>query len=133
MADGMGFDRRWEMLFEDLWDDPDLKQRLLTDANAVLKERGIRIPEGIEIRIVENNENVEHLVLPCAPPRDELSEEQLEAVAGGACPSASGGCSGSAGCSGGGASRGSRGSSGSRSCRNCRSCRTSRGCRSSRP
>lgn len=128
MADEMGFDMRWELLFEDLWDDPDLKQRLLTDANAVLKERGIKVPEGVEIRCVENTKTVEHLVLPCAPARDELAEEELEAVAGGGCPSASRGSGG--GCSGGGASRGCRSS---RSCQSCRNCRTSRSSRASRP
>jgi hypothetical protein len=121
----MGFDKRWELLFEDLWDDPDLKQRLLTDANAVLKERGIKLPEGHEIRFVENTEAVQHLVLPCAPARDEVAEEELESVAGGGCSTASRG--------GGSASRGSRSSRSCQTCRTCRTCRTSRGSRASRP
>ena len=126
MADGMGFDMRWKLLFEDLWEDPDLKQRLLTDASAVLKERGIKLPEGHEIRFVANSETVEHLVLPCAPARDEVSEDELESVAGGKCPTASRGCGGG----GGGASRGSRSS---RSCQTCRGSRNSRSSRASRP
>jgi len=43
---------------------------------------GTTLPAGTEIRIVEDTDAVTHLVIPPAN-TDELSDEQLEAVAGG--------------------------------------------------
>lgn len=73
---------KWELLVADAWDDPALKQRLLDDPEAVLKERGITPPAGKEFK-VEEESDVIYLVLPPKPAEEELSEEQLETVAGG--------------------------------------------------
>jgi hypothetical protein len=44
------------------------------------------LPDGLDIKAVEQTKNTVYLVLPPAEPETEvLSEEQLEAVAGGAC------------------------------------------------
>lgn len=62
------------------WSDPVFKERLLADATAVLREEGVRVPEGVEVRAVENTETVFHLVIP---PVQALDEGALQAVAGG--------------------------------------------------
>lgn len=62
------------------------RRRLLADPAAVLKEEGVEIPAGLELSVVEDTGNVVHLVIPEPPPPplpDELSDEQLEHVAGG--------------------------------------------------
>lgn len=66
------------------WADEGFKSRLLAEPAQVLREQGLAVPEGVEVRIVENTEKIVHFVLP-AQPGDELSEEQLEKVTGGFC------------------------------------------------
>lgn len=65
-----------------VWSDPQFKQRLIGDPKSVLQEQGVPVPEGMEIRVVENTESVFYLVLPPSP-AEQISDEQLEAVAGG--------------------------------------------------
>ena len=60
------------------------KKRLVADPKGVLAEEGIEIEQGYEIKVVEDTEKVSHLVLPPAPPPGELSESELDGVAGGA-------------------------------------------------
>jgi hypothetical protein len=65
--------------------DEGFKRRLLSDPAASLKEKGVEIPLGVEVRIVEDTDTVQHLVLPIKPSSKELSDEQLVGVAGGYC------------------------------------------------
>jgi hypothetical protein len=65
------------------WADVAFKLRLLTDATAVLKEEGVEIPEGVSVKVVENTDQVHHLIIPQPPEPGELSDDQLESVQGG--------------------------------------------------
>ncbi|RJQ64817.1 MAG: NHLP leader peptide family natural product precursor [Desulfobacteraceae bacterium] len=65
------------------WADEGYKQRLKSDPAAVLKEEGVEIPHGVEVRVVENTEKVFHMVLPHKPASDGLTDEQLDGLAGG--------------------------------------------------
>jgi len=119
-----GWEIKWELLVADAWADPELKKRLIADPATVLKERGLKPPAGITLKVVESTESVQYLVLPPKPAGGELSEEQLESVAGGYCCGGCFGCAGCAGCGGCGGCGSCRSfSSGCRSsCRSCRSC-----------
>lgn len=65
-------------------DDPALREKLLADPRAALVElAGIEIDESVKVVVHEESADTFHLVIPPALP-DELSEDQLEAVAGGA-------------------------------------------------
>ena len=68
------------------WSDPDYKTRLMNDTKAALAEVGVEIPDGVSIKVVENDADTQYMVLP-RPPSDagELPTEELEAVAGGMC------------------------------------------------
>ncbi len=77
---------KWDLLVADAWADPKLRQRLLENPQAVLQERGITPPEGAEFRVVQDTENVIHLVLPAAGQQGELSWGELAGVAGGSWP-----------------------------------------------
>lgn len=65
------------------WSDEAFKERLLKEPARVLAENGIEVPPGVEVRVVENTADVTYLTLP-PKPADELSDEQLSGVAGGA-------------------------------------------------
>jgi len=65
------------------WMDEGFKKRLFADPAAVLKEQGVEMPPGIQVKILENTENVFYLVLPTKAPCGELSGQELSAVAGG--------------------------------------------------
>ena len=71
------------------WADPAFKQRLMTDTRTVLLEHGIEVPEGVKVQAVENTEQVLHLPLPPQPEND-LTDEQLQQVAGGSTASSAG-------------------------------------------
>jgi hypothetical protein len=93
MTEGPAGGGRAEMegrLIQRSLEDESFKQRLLEDPRAVVEEDlGTRLPEGIEVRAVEETANTIYLVLP--PPTslgsqqegEELSESELETVAGG--------------------------------------------------
>lgn len=68
---------------ERAWTDPEFKARLLADPRDTVAEMGVRIPVGTEVKVWENTPDVEHLVLPLNPSTGELSDADLEAVAGG--------------------------------------------------
>jgi len=44
---------------------------------------GIKLPEGGELRFVQNTNKVQYIVLPAKPADDELTDADLELVAGG--------------------------------------------------
>ena len=71
-------------LFAACWKDDALKARFMADPKAVLAERGIKMPDGIDVNVVENADNTVHITLPMAPDgHEELSMEELSSVAGG--------------------------------------------------
>ncbi len=65
------------------WSDEAFKVRLLTDTMAALKENGIAVPEGVSVRVVENTDKLFHLVIPPRPEPVQLSDDDLNKVAGG--------------------------------------------------
>jgi hypothetical protein len=68
-------------------EDEDFRQVLLDDPKgAVEQELGSRLPEGVEVRAVEESAQIIYLVLPSASPLGqggELSDQELDEVAGG--------------------------------------------------
>jgi hypothetical protein len=74
-------DKRWGQIVAQAWQDESFKRRLLADPTAVLKEHGISVPAGVQVRIVENTDQVRYLTLPLRPSQ-ELSEADLEKVTG---------------------------------------------------
>ena len=71
-------------LFAACWKDDALKARFMADPKAVLAERGIEMPDGMDVTVVENNDNTVHITLPMAPDgHADLSDEELRNAAGG--------------------------------------------------
>ncbi|AZS37519.1 Cobalt-containing nitrile hydratase subunit alpha [Microbacterium lemovicicum] len=63
------------------WSDEDFHARLVADPTATLSTEGVTIPEGARVVVLENTDDVVHLVIPAKP--RELSDEQLDSVAAG--------------------------------------------------
>ena len=71
-------------LFATCWKDDALKARFMAEPMVVLAERGIELPEGIDLKVVENTDNTIHITLPKPPEgHHELSDEELTSAAGG--------------------------------------------------
>ena len=64
------------------WRDPAFKAELIANPAAALKSEGIDVPDGMAVTVLENTDKQFHLVLPPVL-SDELSEDDLEAAAGG--------------------------------------------------
>ena len=69
-------------------EDEAFRQRLLAEPRAAIEqELGSRLPESVEVRVVEESADTIYLVLPSASPvgqaGGELSDQELDAVAGG--------------------------------------------------
>src|SRR5438105_14746299 len=74
--------RRWGQMVARAWDDEDFRQRLVAEPEALLREEGFDLPEGIEVRIGEEEEQdlpegMVHLRLPARPSADDLIEDGL--------------------------------------------------------
>jgi hypothetical protein len=76
--------------------DPAFKARFLSEPAAVLAEHGIEFSPGVEVRAVENTDRVTYIGLP-PPPPDDVSEEDLQLVAGGAATASTAGSAGTFG------------------------------------
>ena len=77
----------WGILVAHAWDDPDVERQLLEDPRQLLAERGLELPERLAIKVVrtdrvEPTQGVLYLPYP-APPAQELSDDELDAVNGG--------------------------------------------------
>ena len=59
----------------------EFKKALVENSKNILEQIGVQIPEDIEIRVVEESAKLVYLVLPFNS--DELTDEQLDSVAGG--------------------------------------------------
>ena len=73
-------------LFAACWKDEALKARLMSDPKAVLAEHGMDVPDGMDVKVVENADNCVHITMPAPPIGSmELSDEELSNAAGGFC------------------------------------------------
>ena len=70
--------RKWHKIIVKAWMNDDYKHALLADPTARLKEEGLEIAPGVEIRIVEDTRYVHHMVLPNKPTPAELMENDYQ-------------------------------------------------------
>ena len=71
-------------LFAACWRDEALKARFMDDPKAVLAEYGMEVPDGMDVKVVENADNCVHITMPAPPSGDgDLSDDELSDAAGG--------------------------------------------------
>ena len=71
-------------LFAACWKDEALKARFMSDPKSVLAEFDMPVPEGMDVKVVENADDCVHITMPAAPTGDsELSDAELGNAAGG--------------------------------------------------
>ena len=71
-------------LFAACWKDEALKARFMADPKAVLAEYDMPVPDGMDVRVVENADDCVHITLPAPPASDtELSDDILSKASGG--------------------------------------------------
>jgi hypothetical protein len=90
MSEGSARTEMERRLIEKSLQDESFRQKLVEDPKgAVEEELGMRLPEEVRVVPVEETQDTIYLVLPSASPLgggDELSDRELEAVAGGWSP-----------------------------------------------
>jgi hypothetical protein len=71
-------------LFAACWKDEALKARFMSDPKAVLAEYDMPVPDGMDVKVVENADNCVHITMPASPEKHmELSDEELSSAAAG--------------------------------------------------
>ncbi|MEY3024095.1 MAG: hypothetical protein RJA16_921 [Planctomycetota bacterium] len=71
-------------LFAACWKDEALKARFMSDPKSVLKDYGLEVPDGMDVKVVENADDCVYITLPPAPRRNaDLSDDELSNAAGG--------------------------------------------------
>ena len=83
----MADENRFGEILSKCWYDAAFKKRFMSEPKKVLAEFGMEVPEGLDVKVVENTDKVMYLAIPPAPARPkggELSDNQLDAVSGGA-------------------------------------------------
>ena len=59
--------KKMAKLLAKVWSDETFKKRLLSDSRAVLESEGIIVPPGVEVKVLEQTENVAYFVIPILP------------------------------------------------------------------
>lgn len=79
--------------------DPEYRARMEADPRAALAERGVDVPESLDVRLVVEDADTMHIVFP-PDPNEALLDEDLSSVSGGvrASSAASVGCGSTLGC-----------------------------------
>ena len=71
-------------LFAACWKDEALKARFMRDPKSVLAEYDMPVPDGIDVKVVENADDCVHITLPARPAGHmDLSDNELGKAAGG--------------------------------------------------
>lgn len=74
------------LIAERLAADPDFRQALLSDPRAALSELvGVDLPDAVAVEVHEESLTSVHLVIPAPTDHHQISEDDLELVAGGVC------------------------------------------------
>ena len=80
MAGAEEHQKQYARIVAKAWRDENFKKRLLADPTGVLKEEGVEVPEGMQVKAFEETPDTHHFVLP-QKPKTLPSDEDLADVA----------------------------------------------------
>ena len=83
--DPKGFQKACDKLVAKAWSDDEFKAKLLADPMTVFRENDLIVPEGVEVRMAENTDNLIDLIFP-PEPSNEMSLDHPRAPAENAAP-----------------------------------------------
>jgi hypothetical protein len=73
-----------QRIYERLTSDPAFREELKNDPRSAVEQTlGIRLPSNLTLKIVENTDDTHYILLPNQASGPELSDEDLDNVAGG--------------------------------------------------
>ena len=71
-------------LFAACWKDEALTARFINDPKAVMKQFDLDVPDGIDVKVVQNADDCVHITLPVSPTGDiDLTDDEMSRAAGG--------------------------------------------------
>ena len=62
--------RKMAKVIAKAWSDDAFKKDLLSNPRAVLEENGITVPQGLQVKVMEQTEKLMYIVLPFKPDSD---------------------------------------------------------------
>jgi hypothetical protein len=68
----------WNELLAELYANSELLKEFKQNPGALLRERGISTPEGVELKVLEDSSTVRHIVIPYLDPADGINLEKIE-------------------------------------------------------
>ena len=71
----------YQKIIAKCWADEDFKEQFLADPASVLRDEGIEVPSGINVRAVENTPEKMTIVVPRQP--ENMEADEVDRVAGG--------------------------------------------------
>ena len=83
MANQEERNRQMQQIIAKCWSEEAFKQKLVADPHATLAAEGVHIPTAVKITVLTNTADTNYLVIPAKPDDVELSDEDLDGVAGG--------------------------------------------------
>ena len=66
----------YSALVKRAWNDHAFKQRLLSDPVTVFNENNLTVPDGMQVKIMEDKDNLRHLPLPPKPTTQQASVQK---------------------------------------------------------
>jgi hypothetical protein len=70
--------KKISQLMMELYSNPELKEKFIANPKEVMIEKGIEVPEGKEIKVLEETETVNYIVLPHLDENSEITTDTLE-------------------------------------------------------
>jgi hypothetical protein len=74
--------KKYSQLVAKAWSDPSFKREFKSDPVNVMTRHGLQAPSQAKVTVVEDTANTVHFILP-AKPTEQLTDDQLDQVAGG--------------------------------------------------
>ncbi len=66
-------------ILAELYADDDLMARFKENPAAVLAEKGVTVPKDVELKVIEDTAQIQHIVLPYLDEGESVSGQELEA------------------------------------------------------